>query len=496
MVTLRDGSTVRHGTVDLAVNEPVATVSIDPVDIGRATAMSTVTMPGPVAGGSTDMIADDVVGEASATVEVTDPTTVTITRDARTAAASFGWQVIEWAGPTWWDPDYLFRQRIDVETDTAAAPGGYTVPVTLDHAALVANGIARADGADVRVLRWDGASWTELDRILDDGATWGDAATTLLFRTDVAIDAAAVDSYWLYYGNPAAPTPPQDPEAVFALFEDFESGTLGDFEDRTTGSAWYQADPWTYRRRLAVEAGRAGADHDDFELLVQFSDPALGAAARADGSDIRFTAADGTTLLAHEIEAWDPATSSISAWVAVPTLTDATDTIVYLYAGAPDAPDGQDVRATWDPAVDAVWHLADDPAGPPPIVDDSGGRSLDGATSGGMSTGAAVGGIAGGALALDGVDDRLDVPAAAIGAAGGFTVSAWIRPDAFAADASVVSLADGGQELVGLWLERSAATTATVPARSSSTARRSTRSAQRSPPVVGTTWLPSMTARH
>lgn len=463
VVTLRDGSTVRHGTVDLAANEATASVAMDPVDPTRSVALSTVAVPGPSAGGSTDMVADDVMGEASATFEVTDPRTVTLTRDARTAAASFGWQVIEWAGPSWWNPDYPFRQRIDVDTDTAAAPGGYTVPVTIDHAALIANGLSLPDGDDLRILRWDGSSWTELDRILDDGSAFGTSTTTLLFRTDDPIDAASTASYWLYFGDETPLLPREDPEAVFALVEDFDTGTLGDFEDRTAGTAWYEADPWTYRRTLTVPASSVSGDLSDLPLLVQLTDPALAAAAQPDGSDIRFTAGDGSTLLPYQIERWNPVGGELTAWVRVPSIAAASANQFYLYAGAPNAPDAQAPRTVWSDA-DAVWHLADDPQGSAPLADDDGPRNADGTPRGSMTTADQVPGVIGSGLRLDGVDDHVEVPAVPIGAAGGFTVSAWLRADAFAGDAAMLDAGSGATSTVSLWLEPVSATVAMVRA--------------------------------
>ncbi len=202
-VTMMDGTTVRHGTVDFSSGQATRTVTIAPVDTARSTAISTVAAPGPVAGGMTDHVADDVVGEASATFQVTDPATVTITRDSVASNASFGWQVIEWAGPGWWNTDYVFRQRIIVDS-TVAAPDDYTVALTIDHAALVSSDLSLANGDDLRVLRWDGSAWTELDRLLDDGSAWNQSDTTVRFRTTDPIAAGQNQTYWLYMANPGA----------------------------------------------------------------------------------------------------------------------------------------------------------------------------------------------------------------------------------------------------------------------------------------------------
>jgi hypothetical protein len=439
VVDLRDGTTVRHGVVDFTPSEASKPITVDPFDPSRATAISTVAVPGPVAGGRTDHVADDVVGEAAATFAITDGTTVTAERAATASNASFAWQLIEWAGPGWWDSNYLFRQRIDVETSTAAAPDGYTVPVTFDHDALIDIGAAVGDGSDIRVLRWDGTAWIELDRILQDGSGWAQTDTTILFRTEATIAAEDVSSYWLYFGHPSPAPVLDDPENVFLLTENFDTGTLGDFEDRTAGTAWYSADPWTRRIPITVPAAQVGADLADYPLLVSITDGSLSVQAQLDGSDIRFVAADGTTPLDHEIERFDSGTGELQAWVRVPVLSSSVDNTIYLLFGAPDAPDQQDVRATWSSAAASVWHLARDPAGTAPQIDDSTINNLDGLSQGAMTAGDLVAGRIGNGLDFDGSDDWASVDSVDFGGRSSLTMSAWVRADSVVADSVVVT---------------------------------------------------------
>ncbi len=441
-VTLRDGSLVRHGTVDFAPGQPTRSITVDAVDPSRATAISTVAVPGPSAGGSTDMVTDDIAGEASATFSLSSPTTVVADRAATTSNASFGWQVVEWAGPQWWDPGYVFRQRIDVTTATEAAPDEYSVPLVFDHAALVTSGLALADGSDIRIARWDGSSWTELDRVLDDASTWNLTTTTIWFRTLDPIAATSTQSYWLYFGNDAPAPPPEDPENVYALVEGFESGTLGDFEDRTAGTGWYDALPWSRRIPLTVPAAQVSATLTDYPLLVSLTSADLSANTQADGSDIRFTAADGVTPLAHEIEQYDQPSGTLVAWVRVPTVSDTIDTTVYLYYGAADAPDQQDHRAAWPEALEAAWHLGRDPAGAAPQIDDATARNQDGLSTGSMTSTDLVSGLVGGAADLDGVDDGFDVTPFDLAGVAELTLSAWVNLDALGSDAALVAKAD------------------------------------------------------
>ncbi|MFW2381823.1 MAG: signal peptidase I, partial [Acidimicrobiales bacterium] len=94
VIELTDGTTVRRGVIDLGSGQTSASVTIPPVDPSRSTVASTVMLPGSSSGGATDHIADDVVGEASATAVLSDAATVTLERGVSASNASFAWQAI------------------------------------------------------------------------------------------------------------------------------------------------------------------------------------------------------------------------------------------------------------------------------------------------------------------------------------------------------------------------------------------------------------------
>ncbi len=128
---------------------------------------------------------------------------------------------------SWWNCAWAYRKVLPVTTGAAAAPAGYSVSVTFDHAALVAAGKARADGNDVRIVRWTGSSWVELDRVLDETTLWNTTTTKLWFATAAAIGASSTDaSTYLYYGNGAAATPPANALAVYLFHDDFPGVAL------------------------------------------------------------------------------------------------------------------------------------------------------------------------------------------------------------------------------------------------------------------------------
>lgn len=100
---------------------------------------------------------------------------------------------------------------------------------------------------------------------------------------------------------------------------------------------WYD-DRWQYRRPIAVTNASATL------ALVKYEVPV--AASGADfsfdragprGQDVRFTGGDGTTLIAHWIESYDPAARRAVFLVAVPHLPASTTTVIYLYYGNANA---------------------------------------------------------------------------------------------------------------------------------------------------------------
>lgn len=404
VVELRDGTTVQHGVLDLAAGQDSATATIPPVTVNRSSAFSTVQLPAGHSGGSTTSAAGGTPGEASVRVRLADPSTVEVRRDSTVAPASFAWQVVTWGGPGWADLSSPFRRRIDVTAGAVVTPNGYTTSLTFDHTSMVADELSLADGSDLRIWRHDGTTWTELDRVLDQDSSWNSAQTTMWFRTQEAIAADATVSYWLYFGNDAPAPPLDDPANVWLVTEGFDDGTTGVFEDRTGGTAWYRALPWTRRIVLSIDPAAVPTTLTDEPVLVRVVDGDLATHAQPDGSDLRFTAADGVTPLAHDIEAFDHTSGTLTAWVRVPSVDASSATVLHLDYGAADAPFQADPRTTWADDL-AVWPLAADPAGPAPTLDDRGPGGHDGAA---LADVASTTTPSGPGVALDGALDRLE----------------------------------------------------------------------------------------
>lgn len=131
---------------------------------------------------------------------------------------------------------------------------------------------------------------------------------------------------------------------VFALFPVLTSGGA------RAATAWYDAH-WQYRRAVTINNGNA-SPFTDYQTQVtlnasNFDFPE----AKGDGADLRFTAADGTTLLNYWIESYDPVARTASVWVRIPNLPKSSTTTVFLYygnAGAASASSGDNTFMFYD----------------------------------------------------------------------------------------------------------------------------------------------------
>jgi hypothetical protein len=138
----------------------------------------------------------------------------------------------------WFDTNWLYRKKITITSGSIAIPTGYSVNVTFNHSNLVTNGKSKVNGEDVRILYWNGATWDELDRMLDPSSSWNGASTKIWFKTQEVISSSASnDDYYLYYGNALATSPSTNSSNVFFFYDGFESGNLSAWSGFGEGSA-------------------------------------------------------------------------------------------------------------------------------------------------------------------------------------------------------------------------------------------------------------------
>jgi hypothetical protein len=132
----------------------------------------------------------------------------------------------------------------------------------------------------------------------------------------------------------------------------------------TIVSSWYDGG-WSNRKSVRVDHTKVSglSSLANFPLLFSVTDVNLksvsngGSVGKSDGSDILFTASDGTTKLPHEIESYNPISGQLIAWVNLTALSPTGDTVIYIYYGNASAADQQNKNAVWDANFKAVYHL-------------------------------------------------------------------------------------------------------------------------------------------
>jgi len=156
----------------------------------------------------------------------------------------------------------------------------------------------------------------------------------------------------------------QDPIIDKDLATPPSSPTEGDRYIISSGTNWYDS-TWGYRRLITIDNTKVPSDQTDF--VVYFAINAtdnLFTNANADGSDILFTEADGTTLLPYDLELYDSSTENMTAWVRM-TLSSSVDTTFYMYYGNSAATSLEDVAGTWSDwgtgttIFSSVYHMDD-----------------------------------------------------------------------------------------------------------------------------------------
>lgn len=138
------------------------------------------------------------------------------------------------------------------------------------------------------------------------------------------------------------------------------------------------ATPWheefRHRRSITINHTQVGVDNEGalpetgIGVLVSLSqdwltnvavDAGAGRVEHPLGYDIAFTAADGVTVLPHEVEAYDGSLGRLVAWVRLDALSKSADTTLYVYYGASGFTEQtSDPTGVWDSGYLGVWHMA------------------------------------------------------------------------------------------------------------------------------------------
>jgi len=247
--------------------------------------------------------------------------------------------------------------------------------------------------------------------------TWGEQ---LKYFTNGALDEVRISDV------------ARDPNWIKASYNNQSDPAAHQAVDRQTTGPWL--DGWRHRQAIRISKDATDADLTDFAALVKITDPnnqVFARAASPDGHDVVFTAADGTTLLSHELEHFSAgATKELDAWVNTP-LSASEDTVIYMYYDGPFSGDPS-TTATWDANYKMVQHLQESSASAGSRKDSTtnanDGNPLRGSTPMDLHTTA---GQVDGADVFNGSSDHINLGDNGSLDVGTGTWEAWVRPTSF-----------------------------------------------------------------
>lgn len=202
-----------------------------------------------------------------------------------------------------------------------------------------------------------------------------------------------------------------------------------------SGISYAQLPGYSNRLKLQVNASQVIGDTDltNFPVLISvtLSDLASGAGIVQDaqGDDIVFTAANGSTILSHQRESYNSGTGAIEYWVRFPSLSTSSDTEFYIHFGNASVTTDQSSDNVWDSNYKMVLHMDETGSGGINFTDASGEISSSDISD--NATVATTGQI-GGARDFDdpGTGDLLTVVdngVSPLDISGNITISFWIR---------------------------------------------------------------------
>lgn len=217
-------------------------------------------------------------------------------------------------------------------------------------------------------------------------------------------------------------------------------------ELRAEGKWWDKS--WTVRKPLVLDTGGSGVDLggpvENGVVLVRLHAGNFNfAAAKEDGSDLRFVGGDGTTVLEHQIESYDSLMNEAFVWVRVPEIDASGQTPLWLYYG--NAEGGSSVpvdsAATYDKETALVYHFAE-----------RGQSARDSSPGGNNAANAgtpAEGSLIGSGVRFLGRNPITVNPSPSLEFAGGsaLTIQAWLKPQSQGADAVWLSRVEDGRAL-------------------------------------------------
>lgn len=204
---------------------------------------------------------------------------------------------------------------------------------------------------------------------------------------------------------------------------------------------------WSGHKNVIINTTGTGAgvftNVTGFPVLVRLdsTSAAVFTASKGNGADIRFTKANNTTRLPHQIEMWDSVGRRAAIWVRVDTIYgNRNNQSLRMHWGNASASDSSQGHAVFDTAGGfvSVWHM--NGAG---NVDDATTNAYTAVEAGAPGTTA---GVIGGARTLNGSSSYFEIPGSSTSlhfpVFGKYSISMWVKPAVVTTDAALFSKGD------------------------------------------------------
>ena len=211
--------------------------------------------------------------------------------------------------------------------------------------------------------------------------------------------------------------------------------------------AWWD-DKWQFRRKIVFDTTSTGADvkenlNETAVLLRLHTGNFSFAAARDDGSDIRFMSGDDKLPLKSQKELYDAANEIALFWVKVPRImAGSKQDFIWIYYGNKSAAQVQDQGGVYDVNQLLVYHL-DEAEGKPRDETAYGNHPSE------FSSEMGIPAVIGTGLSLNGSSDRIVIPrSSSLNFSTGFTFSAWVRISQPQNNGRLLSWEDQNQSLI------------------------------------------------
>ncbi len=198
---------------------------------------------------------------------------------------------------------------------------------------------------------------------------------------------------------------------------------------------------WAHRQAITLDTtvvGMSEAPGTSTVLVRLFDANFQFALAREDGSDLRFVAADGKTILPHQIESYDNLLNEAYIWVKIPNIQPTEKTIFNLYFGNTEPEIIATTKPTdaYDEQTSLVYHFSERAAAPSDTTINANTAGNNGTT--------AEGSLMGNGIRLLG-NSPISIPNSSSlewKAGQTFTLTTWLKFGAAQANAVIVARGD------------------------------------------------------